>query len=460
MKNQFLKFAFSLFLFLSGFSVYAQQPNYFKGYDNIQYFRHYDQRGINVFENIKKDSIIFDGFRVRIGGGFTQQFQGLSHSNDADIVNIPVGANQRNRNELLPITAGFNTANANLNFDVQLADGIRLNLTTYLSSRHHNETWVKGGYIQFDKLPFQGKFFDNLMKYTTIKVGHMEINYGDAHFRRSDGGQTLYNPFIENYILDAFTTEIGGEIYFQHPSGVLAMVGLTNGEIKGSVDQLTPTSADANAQKSPAIFGKLGFDNQAGRDALRFRVTGSIYNDNSSQNNTLFWGDRTGSNYFLVMESSVANPTSANPRATAANQAWSGRVNPNFNDRVNAMMLNAFVKYQGLELFGTFENAKGRTANETEDRKVTQIAGDLVYRFGAKENVFLGVRYNTLKGRLIGQTSDSQVNRFAVGGGWFLTRNILLKGEYVNQTYKDFARTDIRSNGKFNGYVIEAVVGF
>ena len=46
------------------------------------------------------------------------------------------------------------TAQANLFTDVQLADGIRMNVTTYLSTRHHNEAWVKGGYIQFDKLPF------------------------------------------------------------------------------------------------------------------------------------------------------------------------------------------------------------------------------------------------------------------------------------------------------------------
>ena len=46
-----------------------------------------------------------------------------------------------------------------------------------MSGRHHNETWVKGGYIQFDKCPFKGEFWQKLMEVTTIKVGHMEINY-------------------------------------------------------------------------------------------------------------------------------------------------------------------------------------------------------------------------------------------------------------------------------------------
>jgi hypothetical protein len=158
------------------------------------YWTPYDQRGINVFETNKApDSILFEGLRIRFGAGFTQQFQNLKHSNTA--------VNRATSGRLYPLTPGFMTAQANLFTDVQLADGIRLNVTTYLSSRHHNEAWVKGGYIQFDKLPFKGKFWNDLMEVTTIKIGHMEINYGDAHFRRSDGGQTLYNPFMESYIM-------------------------------------------------------------------------------------------------------------------------------------------------------------------------------------------------------------------------------------------------------------------
>ena len=164
-------------------------------------WRPYDKRGINVFETSKSDTILFEGLRIRFGAGFTQQYQNLKSKNTAN--------NNQGANKLYPITPGFMTAQANLFTDVQLADGIRLNVATYLSSRHHNEAWVKGGYIQFDKLPFQGKIWDDIMKITTIKIGHMEINYGDQHFRRSDGGGTIYNPFVENYIMDAFTTDIG-----------------------------------------------------------------------------------------------------------------------------------------------------------------------------------------------------------------------------------------------------------
>jgi hypothetical protein len=116
--------------------------------------------------------------------------------------------------------------------------------------------------------------------------------------------------------------------------------------------------------------------------------------------------------------------------------------------------------FEGLEVFGTYEAARGRSKVETTERKVFQTAADVIYRFGKTENLFLGMRYNTVQAQLAGSTSDVNINRVALAGGWFLTRNILLKGELVKQKYYDFPNTDYRNGGKFNGYVIEAIVGF
>ena len=417
-------------------------------------WRAYDQSGINQFESKKSDVLPFDGLRIRFGAGFTQQWQSIKHEN-------PGADNSLTANKLYPLTSGFMTAQANLYTDVQLADGIRLNVTTYLSARHHNEAWVKGGYIQFDKLPFKGDFWTNLMKITTIKVGHMEINYGDEHFRRSDGGQTLYNPFMDNLIMDGYATEIGGEVYLQK-GGLFGMLGLTNGMIKGNVDSTYKTAVDDNISKAPSIYLKGGFDKNLS-DALRIRVSGSYYHNSSSAGSglTLYGGDRTGSNYQNVMEK-VPYGT-ALPAGTAV--AFSGRFNPGFSKKIDAFMFNGFVKFHGLEVFGTVESSKGRTKNEVDDRKATQLSGDVVYRFGAKENVFIGARYNTVSARLantaaITYTSDVKIDRVAASAGWFLTRNVLLKGELVQQKYLDFPTKDYRSTGKFNGVVIEAVVGF
>lgn len=436
---------------------------YLSYYDSIQNFRYYDMRGLNVFET-PKNNVSFNGLRVRFGAGFTQQFQNIKHENYlTGATSIPPA---ETGNKLYPLSAGFNTAMANLNMDVQLADGIRLNLVTYLSARHHNEAWVKGGYIQFDKLPFKGKFWDDIMKVATIKIGHMEINYGDAHFRRSDGGGTLYNPFIENYIVDAFTTEIGGEVYLQH-KGFFGMIGLTNGEIKGDVKEVSQVPTDKSANKSPAVYLKGGFDKSMGD--FRIRGTASYYQDKSSANNTLFWGDRTGSNYFLAME---------NASATSTAQAWSGRVNPLFSDRTQGFMLNGFLKFKGLEGFVTYETGKGRQATQVkpEDRNFTQFAIDGLYRLKlGNQNFYAGARYNTVTLDQLftsGTTqtiSEVKINRTSFAAGWFLTKNVLLKGEYVVQNYGGYDAVGVPktiflgangSKAKFNGYVIEAVVGF
>src|SRR5690606_27456000 len=301
------------------------------------YWHPYDQRGVNQFETTKTpDSIPYEGLRIRFGAGFTQQYQNLKHENTA-LNNTAPGANA-----LYPIAPGLMTAQANLFTDVQLADGIRLNLTTYLSSRHHNETWVKGGYIQFDKLPFNTPFFNKLMEYATIKVGHMEINYGDAHFRRSDAGHALQNPFMESYIVDAFATEIGGEVYLQK-NGFFGMLGVSNGMIKGHVDSVKPLIKDGNElagsdKRNPSIYLKGGIDKPLG-EKLRVRVSGSLYHNSGQYGSglTLYSGDRAGSQYQNIMENK--------PRGTAYDAMYSsGRFNPGFRNGLTAVMLNGFLK--------------------------------------------------------------------------------------------------------------------
>lgn len=407
----------------------------------VQYTRPGDKTGINVFETTKDETIPYEGLKVKFGAGFTQQFQTLSHENSGD-------------SALYNLAPGFGIAMANLTTDVQLADGIKLNVTLYLSSRHHNETWVKGGYIQFDKLPFKGEFWDNLMKYATIKVGHMEINYGDQHFRRSDGGSTIYNPFIENYIMDAFATEVAGEVYLQK-DGILGMVGMSNGLINGGYQ--TPTykvgTTSNPYHRNPSIYLKGAVDKTLGE--VRVRGAASLYYNSSDGRNTLYGGDRTGSNYFFVMEGASA---------TSKDNAFSGRVNPGMANQIRAIQLNGFLKAYGLELFGTFENAKGRDVTERyngfDKRSVNQFAADVLYRFGAKENVYIAGRYNLVDGQVIVKNDDKQkIDRFSIAGGWFVTKNILLKAEYVQQKYSDYP-AGILNGGKFKGGVVEAVVGF
>lgn len=402
----------------------------------IQHIRPVDKRGLNMFETPKQDTVTYKGFRLDWGAAFTQQVQGLDHSNSAQ----PRMVNGVDANQLMSIGTGFNNAVANLYLNAQLAPGIRVAMTTYLSARHHQETWVKDGYLLIDASPFKLAALETLMKYVTVKAGHFEINYGDAHFRRSDNGNALYNPLVGNYIMDAFTTQIGSEVYFR--SGPwLAMGGVTGGEVRGQVT--------APEKRSLAYLAKAGFDQELA-PGLRVRLTGSMFTQARSVNNTLFTGDRAGSRYYMVME---------NTTATEKDQAWSGAIQPGFRSETRAWVINPFVKVGGVEFFGNFEQARGRAANEPANRKWNQNVYELTYRF-AEERLFVAGRYNTASGELLGITNDVSVNRTEGGAGWFITPNLLLKGEYVTQKYKGFPLTDIRSGGKFDGFMVEGVVAF
>jgi hypothetical protein len=403
----------------------------------IQYLRAQDKRGINVFETTKDPGVEFTGFKFDFGAAFTSQVQNLSHSNTA----MPNMVSGVDANQLADIGFGFNNSTANLGLNVQLAPGIRVALTSYLSSRHHNETWVKDGYVQIDQSPIDFAPLKALMEIVTIRVGHMEINYGDAHFRRSDNGNAIYNPFVGNYIMDAFTTEIGGEVYLKAVN-VIAMGAVTGGEIRGTV--LTP------GQRGPTYIGKLGFDRQMKSD-LRVRLTGSMYKADKALSNTLYGGDRAGSRYYYVLE---------NTSATETAQKDSGLINPGFKNKVTAFQMNPFVKFRGLELFGVVERAEGKASTETTERIWKQYAVDTVYRFLPDEKLFVGARYNRARGELTGITGDVGANRWQFGGGWFVTPNILAKAEYVNQKYFGYPASNIKNGGKFNGIMLEGVIAF
>ena len=390
--------------------------------DGLQYNRPAGKEGVNVFETSKDDDTEFDGLKVKVGADFALQFQGLRADN----------ANLGNN---------FNLPTANLNIDAQLADGMRVHLRTYLSSRHHNETWVKGGYLQIDKLDFVSPgFAEEIMKITTLKFGMDDINYGDAHFRRTDNAQAIYNPFVGNYIMDSFTTEAFAEVTLQ-PNDLLFVAGISNGNLNQTAE--VTASDDASVR----LYTKVGIDKQVSED-LRTRLTGSYtIAPGSANGGYLYGGDRAGSRYYLT------------------DNFRDGRVNPGFTD-MQAWVINPFIKYRGLEFFGIFEQTYGYAGDTSETNdpgKYTQIAGELLYRFGTNEKFYVGGRYNSVTGYGdYSSTATAQsggTDRFNVGGGWFMTDNVLTKLEYVSQSYDGTGSWDDPSQN-FQGFVLEAVISF
>lgn len=300
-----------------------------------------DKNGINKFD-VVKDNVEYKGLSIDIGAAFALQFQGVDSFNGQENLPAPIAQYRLNNLE-----NNFNLPTANFTIGAQLFDGVRVNLDVYLASRHHNETWVKGGYLQIDKLDFIKKdFLADFMKYATIKIGQMENNYGDAHFRRSDNGNALNNPFFGNNIMDAFITEMGAELYYNR-SGFVSMIGVTNSKLNQNVQEIVPATPTQNTTISPTILAKLGFDKQIDDD-LRIRLTGSLYHTANSSGN-LYASDRAGSRFYGVMSHSAYTGfdgnTVANNFDPTANKD-TGNFNPNYGNWATSYMINPFIKYK------------------------------------------------------------------------------------------------------------------
>lgn len=368
-----------------------------------------------TFEEPKLETNV-DHVKVKVGADFALQYQALNHEAPSA--------------ELIDLKHNFNLPTANLNITADLAPGVRLFINNYMSSRHHNDAWVEGGYLTFDKLPFLPAS-DNIMKYLTIKAGVMMPDYGDAHFFRSNNAAVTKNPFVGNWIMDAYTTNPGLEVLFRS-NGFLALVGTNNGRMN---------YGRGNDLGKDLVFNwKLGYDNYV-TDDLRVRATLSGYHVGDGHSGSYLWGgDRAGARYYNVMQ--LASAEGDNFR--------SGRWGPGSGQtQMNSYMANIFVDFHGLQLFGIYEDMKGLKG--TTNQHFTQTALQAIYNIGS---FYFGTRLNK-----VDNNDGSKVTRTNFGGGWHMLDNVLMKLDYVTQKYNGPAFGDI-NGGKFNGMVLEAAVSF
>lgn len=387
------------------------------------------------FEETKLKGEDFEKLKVRLGADFAMQYQVLNHHADTT---------------LIPLGTGFNLPTANMIIESVLAPGIKVNLTTYLSSRHHNESWVKGGYLIIDELPFlKSESADRIMDYMTLRVGDMDINFGDAHFRRSDNGHVVSNPFVGNYIVDAFSTQIAAELLFRS-NGLLLMGALSTGSLKPELAGYNAsrgyTSYDTH--KELTFYWKGGYDRQI-TDDFRLRLTLSGYHSPNHHFGSLYNGDRAGSRYYLVMNRATNNAADVDITKNHTSGSWS----PGFTSEANAYMLNLFSGYKGFEFFGTYETMSGTSLSGTPVA-LSQWAAEGIYRFGNDSQFYGGLRYNRAWNK-----NDQSITRFQAAAGWQMIDNILLKLEYVKQDYNDFI-TLYGADAGFNGVMVEAAISF
>ena len=334
------------------------------------------------------------------------------------------------------LQAGLILPTANLDIYAKVMSGFNVKLQTMLSSHHHNETYVKGGEATIDNLDFISPDFGaSFMKYATIKIGVNDINFGDAHFMRTDNANVFKNPFVHNLAVESYMQAGFIEVLYRIPSyNSIAMIGATNGQV--NPDDVV---ASSDSSPAPAIYAKVAYDKQLS-DALRFRVSESLLHTDGNGNNSLYNGDKAGTVSREILGSDDFG------------SGW--KAMGSYKD-LTVSMTNAFVKYNNTELFALLELA------ESNDREMTHYSIDLVQRF-AGDKFYIAGRYENATVSVDGASADEELTQYQLAAGWFFSKNAMAKIEYINQERENLAVSGrhTAAPAEFDGVMLTAALTF
>lgn len=360
-----------------------------------------------------------------------------------------------------PLEPGFQTPFGQFSFLADIGEGaIEAYADIFIASRpHEDELQADEGYILFRQMPgplggigLVRAFFDQ----ANIKFGAFEIDFGDAHYRRSNNADTQRNPLIGNYVIDPRGTDLGFEIFGkpgQRPVNWLLGMGVGN-------------AGDFQAARGLQVHGKL-FGDSVGRirPAISFYWADNSGNPtgfpNSGSKSDLFQSNRAGGPYEDVLSGGNAP----------------GQISPGNGQDVSAVQFDLTLPGNCWELYGYVGLVQDNDINGSGPGTPTEswvyYAGEGIYhitpRFyvagrysGASASHLVSAFDPTLDVR-----SDGHVHRFQVGGGYWIHETILAKFEYVHQLYNGFtpdgsqvSGVDVWDDPSFNGLLTEVSFSF
>lgn len=323
-------------------------------------------------------------------------------------------------NSLKDLDASIGRGFGNIDVWAKVVDGIDIYVELYISSRQHAEMYGHEGYMWISKtppylseldLPALDSFFENF----SIKAGHFEIDYGDAHLYRTDNGEVQRNPLVGNFIVDPNTDEAGFEIRTKPGRPYGMTMGFTN----GSENERFTTD------QGIALYGKIYAEPQ---ESIRLSL--SAYTVDHSESNAtsgnassaLFSGNRSGGPYAAVI-----GPTSE-----------PGQIAPGSGEEVFAWQTDVRLD-MGRTIarghYGVIKDEDAVRAREGWKYYSAEVQYDLL-----PERSYLAARYSRADADEINSVASSgRIGRAQVGGGIWLTKDILAKLEYVDQRFKKFA---------------------
>ncbi|MEJ2702810.1 MAG: hypothetical protein P8Z79_10255 [Sedimentisphaerales bacterium] len=347
---------------------------------------------------------------------------------------------------------GFQTPFGDLSFLADLDGQILVYYDLYLASRPHEQTtYGHEGFIIFHRLPGElgeNELISSFFDVADVKVGAFDIDFGDSRYRRSNNARVQDNPLIGNFVVDPETEEIGMEVYSK-PTVLNWLVGLTSGTTTGHVDK----------GGGFALHGKLWTEITSD---LRGAV--SVYHVDHSDNgsgypvggdkSSLFSGSRSGGPYDSVIGGGDAP----------------GQILPSNGQDVIALQGDVTWNHWPYEAYGNIgwtrdSDTNGSAAGSPEE-SWHYAAVEAVYHL--TPSLYSAARYSgAYAEKTNNASSDGIVNRIQVGGGYWITRTMLVKMEYVYQWYDKFSSTggdvggiDVWRDPSFDGLVVEASFSF
>ncbi len=356
--------------------------------------------------------------------------------------------------ELAKVSPGFQNAFGNLGFTGKFGknEEITVVMDLYLSSRNHpSQTYGNEGYILLRGVPENLeslKFLKPVLDRVDIKAGHMLVDFGDAAEHRSNNAIVQKNPLIGNFVVDPNIVSIGMQVSSK-PGRYGWLLGGSNGT----------TTEDWNVGRGFAYNAKVYVNPIEGlRTSVSYIAADQSDNPNKSGGGSqlqMFTGNRSGERYAGVLGGGQA-PGNVFPQAGEKFSA--AQFDVTWDNDSPISLYGHFGQTQDLDINGTLPG--------TPEEKWTYYAGHVKYEITPA--LYAAARYSGANTSMLGgANSDGKVNRIQVGGGFWLTRNLLMKVEYVNQKYSGFSVGQVVNNNiaawrepSFSGVISEVSFSF